>query len=139
MAVGIRSRLMIAALVFALAWALGVAVHRVVHVSLAILCLAIGSVAFSYLVWEYHRAWRLRPSSAGSKVLLALRGWSGINVDGVTVRPEYITAALTSLLCVLGMIIYFQASSRPALPTPESPPSSLLPEVTSFPAGLVRP
>jgi hypothetical protein len=128
MVVGIRSRLMIAALVFALAWALGVAVHRIAHISLAILCLAIGSVAFSYLVWEYHRAWRLRPSSAGPKVSLGLRSWNGINIDGLTVRPEYITAALTLLLCMFGMIMFFQASSRPALPVPESPPPLLLPE-----------
>jgi hypothetical protein len=119
---------MIAALVFALAWALGVAVHHVAHISLAVLCLAIGSVALSYLVWEYHRAWRLRPSNTGSTVSLALRSWPGISVDGLIVRPEYITAALALLLCVLGIAMYFEASSRPALPTPESPPSSLLPE-----------
>jgi len=128
MVVSIRSRLMIAALVFALAWALGFAVHHAVHMSLAVLCLAIGSVALSYLVWEYHRAWRLRPSNAGSTVSLALRSWPGISVDGLIVRPEYITAALAFLLCVLGMVMYFEASSRPPLPVSESPPSSLLPE-----------
>jgi hypothetical protein len=124
MVVSIRSRLMIAALVFALAWALGV----VVHVSLAILFLAIGSVALSYLVWEYHRAWRLRPSNAGSTASLGLRTWPGINVDGLILRPEYITAALAFLLCVLGIIMYFEASSRPPLPAPATPPSSLRPE-----------
>jgi len=128
MVVSIRSRLMIAALVFALAWALGFAVHHAVHMSLAVLCLAIGSVALSYLVWEYHRAWRLRPSNASSIAALGLRSWSGISVDGFILKPEYITAALTFLLCVLGMIMYFEASSRPPLPPPESPPSSLLPE-----------
>jgi hypothetical protein len=96
--------------------------------SLAVLCLAIGSLALSYLVWEYHRAWRLRPSNAGSTGALGLRTWPGINVDGVIVRPEYITAALAFLLCVLGMIMYFEASSHPPLPVSESPPSSLLPE-----------
>ena len=126
--VSIRSRLMIAALVFALAWALGFAVHHAVHMSLAVLCLAIGSVALSYLVWEYHRAWRLRPSNAGSTAALGLRTWSGISVDGLIVRPEYITAALAFLLCVLGMILYFEASSRPPVPVSESRPSSLLPE-----------
>jgi hypothetical protein len=119
---------MIAALVFALAWALGFAVHHAVHMSLAVLCLAIGSVALSYLVWEYHRAWRLRPSHAGSTAALGLRTWSGISVDGLIVRPEYITATLAFLLCVLGMILYFEASSRPPLPAPGSPPSALLPE-----------
>jgi len=128
MGVGIRSRLMIAALVFALAWALGVAVHRFAHISFTILCLSIGSVAISYLVGEYHRAWRLHPSSAGSQVPLNLRSWSGINVYGLTVRPEYITATLIFLLCVLGMIMYFEASSRPAPPAPESRPPLLLPE-----------
>jgi len=118
--IGIRSRLMIAALVFALTWALGVVVHRIAHISLAVICLAIGSAAFSYLVWEYHRAWRLHPSSAGSKARLGLRSWSGINVDGLTVRPEYITAALTLLLCVLGIVMYFKASPPP--PVPESSP-----------------
>jgi hypothetical protein len=126
--VSIRSRLMIAALVFALAWALGFAVHHAVHMSLAVLCLAIGSVALSYLVWEYHRAWRLRPSNAGSTAALGLRSWPGISVDGLIVRPEYITAALAFLLCVLGMILYFEASSRPPVPVSESRPSSLLPE-----------
>ncbi|MGB8630091.1 MAG: hypothetical protein WCD69_11970 [Xanthobacteraceae bacterium] len=96
--------------------------------SLAILCLAIGSVALSYLVWEYHRAWRLRPANAGSTASLGLRTWPGISIDGLTVRPEYITAALAYFLCVLGMILYFEASSRPPLPAPGSPPSSLLPE-----------
>jgi hypothetical protein len=128
MAVRIRSRLMIAALVFALAWALGFAVHHAVHMSLAVLCLAIGSLALSYLVWEYHRAWRLRPSTTSSTAVLGLRTWPGISVDGAIVRPEYITAALAFVLCVLGMIMYFEASSHPPLPVFASPPSSLLPE-----------
>jgi hypothetical protein len=128
MVVSIRSRLMIAAMVFALAWALGFAVHHAVHMSLAVLCLAIGSLALSYLVWEYHRAWRLRPSTTGSTAALGLRTWPGINVDGVIVRPEYITAALAFLLCVLGMIMYFVASSHPPLSVSTSPSSSLLPE-----------
>jgi hypothetical protein len=128
MVVSIRSRLMIAALVFALAWALGFAVHHAVHISLAVLCLAIGSAALSYLVWEYHRAWRLRPSTTGSTAALGLRTWPGISVDGLVVRPEYITAVLAFLVCVLGMFLYFEASSRPPLPAPGSPPSSLLPE-----------
>jgi hypothetical protein len=97
MVVSIRSRLMIAAMVFALAWALGFAVHHAVHMSLAVLCLAIGSLALSYLVWEYHRAWRLRPSNVGSTAALGLRTWPGISVDGVIVRPEYITAGLSAL------------------------------------------
>lgn len=128
MVVSIRSRLMMAALVFALAWALGVVVHRLAHASLAVICLAIGSVALSYLVWEYHRAWRLRPSNAGSTASLGLRTWPGLSVEGLIVRPEYISAALAFLLCVLGMILYFEASSRPPLPAPGSPPSPLLPE-----------
>jgi hypothetical protein len=128
MVVSIRSRLMIAALVFALAWALGFAVHHAVHMSLAVLCLAVGSAALSYLVWEYHRAWRLRPANASSTAALGLRTWPGISVDGVIVRPEYITAALAFLLCMLGMIMYFEASSRPPLSVSEAPPSSLLPE-----------
>jgi hypothetical protein len=128
MVVSIRSRLMIAALVFALAWALGFAVHHAVHMSLAVLCLAIGSLALSYLVWEYHRAWRLRPSTTSSTAVLGLRTWPGISVDGAIVRPEYITAALAFVLCVLGMIMYFEASSHPPLPVSASPPSSLLPE-----------
>ena len=128
MTVGVRSRLMIAALVFALAWALGVAVHRFAHISITILCLSIGSVAISYLVGEYHRAWRLHPSSAGSKVPLSFRSWSGINVDGLTVRPEYVTATLTLLLCVLGMVMYLEASSHPAPPAAEPRPPLLLPE-----------
>jgi hypothetical protein len=99
-----------------------------VHMSLAVLCLAIGSLALSYLVWEYHRAWRLRPSTTGSTAALGLRTWPGISVDGVIVRPEYITAALAFLLCVLGMIMYFEASSHPPLPVSTSPPASLLPE-----------
>jgi hypothetical protein len=119
---------MLAALVFALAWALGVVVHRLAHVSLAILFLAIGSIALSYLVWEYHRAWRLRPSNAGSTAALGLRTWPGISFDGLIVRPECITAAFAFLFCVLGMILYFEASSRPPLPAPGSPPSSRLPE-----------
>ena len=128
MVVGIRSRLMIAALVFALAWALGFAVHHIAHISLAVLCLTIGSLALSYLVWEYHRAWRLRPSNAGSTASLALRSWPGMSVDGLIVRPEYITATFALLLCLLGIVMYFKASSRPALPAPDSPPSSLRPE-----------
>ncbi|HXW48252.1 MAG TPA: hypothetical protein VEK31_02290, partial [Xanthobacteraceae bacterium] len=116
--------------VFALTWALGVVVHRIAHISLAVICLAIGSAAFSYLVWEYHRAWRLHPSSAGSKARLRLRSWSGINVDGLTVRPEYITAALTLLLCVLGIVIYFKASSRTPPPVPESSPTLPFRETT---------
>jgi hypothetical protein len=46
----------------------------------------------------------------------------------VIVRPEYITAALAFLLCVLGMIMYFVASSHPPLKVSTSPSSSLLPE-----------
>jgi threonine/homoserine/homoserine lactone efflux protein len=128
MIVSIRSRLMVAALVFALAWALGVVVHRLAHASLAIVFQAIGSAALSYLVWEYHRAWRLRPSNAGSTASLGLRAWPGISVDGLMVRPEYITAALAFFACVLGMILYFEASSRTPLPAPGSPPPSLRPE-----------
>jgi len=128
MVLGIRSRLMIAALVFALTWALGVMVHRIAHISLAIVCLTIGSAAFSYLVWEYHRAWRLRPTSAGSKTTLRLRSWSGINIDGLLVRPEYMTAALALLLCGLGIVMFFRAGSRPPLPVPESPSPLPLPE-----------
>jgi hypothetical protein len=85
-------------------------------------------LALSYLVWEYHRAWRLRPSNAGSTGALGLRTWPGISVDGVIVRPEYITAGLAFLLCVLGMIMYFVASSHPPLSVSTSPSSSLLPE-----------
>ena len=123
-----RSRIMIAALVFALAWALGMWIDGVANISLTIICLAIGSIALSYFVWQYHRAWRLRPLSPGAKLSPAIKNWSGVSVNGLTIRPEYITAGLALLICVLGMFKYFQLSSGPSAPIPQSPPSLLLPD-----------
>src|SRR5271169_4017799 len=99
---GTRIRIMIAALVFALAWALGVAVHKVTHVSLTIVCLGIGSTALAYLVWEYHRAWRLRPSGAAESLSAGLKRWPGVSACGLRIRPEYLTAALALLICLFG-------------------------------------
>jgi hypothetical protein len=126
---GIRIRIMIAALVFALAWALGVAVHSVTYVSFTIICLGIGSTALAYLVWEYHRAWRLRPLSPGRKFSTGFRNWSGVSVYSLRIRPEYVTAALALLICLIGIYKYLQFSSLSSMPTiPKSPPSLLLPE-----------
>jgi len=120
---------MIAALVFALAWALGVAIHSVTHASLTIFSLAIGSIALAYVVGEYHRAWRLHPTSPGARLSLGLKNWSGLSVYGAKIRPEYITAAVVLLICAIGIYKYFEATSRPPIPTiPTSPPSLLLPE-----------
>lgn len=123
-----RSRIMIAALVFALAWALGMWIDGVANISLTIICLAIGSIALSYFVWEYHRAWRLRPLSPDAKLSPTIKNWSGVSMNGLIIRPEYITAGLALLICVLGMFKYFQLSSGPSVPIPQSPPSLLLPE-----------
>src|SRR6516225_5220811 len=78
-----RSRLMVAALVFALGWAAGATVHRIGLLSLTAFCLVIGSVALSYVFWEYHRAWRLRPLSPDSSRAAGFRSWPGITVNGL--------------------------------------------------------
>jgi hypothetical protein len=119
---------MLAALVFALGWASGAAVHRVGLFFLAALCLVIGSIALSYFVWEYHRAWRLRPLSPDPKQAARSSIWPGITLDGLIVRPEYMTAALTLLICALGMYKYFQVTARPSIPILQSPPAVMLPE-----------
>ena len=123
-----RSRIMIAALVFALGWAAGAVGHRIGLFPLAALCLVIGSIALSYLVWEYHRAWRLRPLSPDLNRAAGFRIWPGITVSGLTVRPEHITAGLALLICTLGMYKYFELTARPSMPIPESPPAVVLPE-----------
>jgi hypothetical protein len=126
-----RSRLMLAGLIFALGWASGAALHRVGLLSLAGVCLTVGSIALSYLVWEYHRAWRLRPSNSDPKAALTLRNWSGIAINGLRVRPEYITAGVALLFCALGMYKYFQVSPS-STPIPQSPPAVTLPEARPF-------
>jgi hypothetical protein len=123
-----RSRLMLAALIFALGWASGAAVHRLGLGFLAAVCFTIGSVGLSYLVWEYHRAWRLRPLSTDPKGPLRLRNWPGVSLNGLTVRPEYITAGATLLFCVLGMYRYFQVSPQSSVSLLQSPPAVMLPE-----------
>jgi hypothetical protein len=128
MFMGTRIRIMIAALVFALAWALGVAVHSVTHVSLTIICLGIGSTALAYLIFEYHRAWRLRPLGTAQKSSTGLRNWPGVSTYGLRIRPEYITAALALLICLIGIYEYLQLSSRSSMPTIVESPPSLLPE-----------
>ena len=124
-----RSRLMVAALVFALGWAAGATVHRIGLLSLTAFCLVIGSVALSYLFWEYHGAWRLRPLSPDSSRAAGFRSWPGITVNGLILRPEYITAGLTLLICALGIYKYFELTARPSMPIPQSPPAVVLPEV----------
>ncbi len=119
---------MVAALVFALGWAAGAAVHRIGLLSLAAFCLAIGSIALSYLVWEYHRAWRLRPLRPHPNRAAGFRIWPGITVTGSTIRPEYITAGLALLICALGMYKYFELTAQPSMPIPQSPPVVVLPE-----------
>src|SRR5215472_15994601 len=124
-----RSRLMVAALVFALGWAAGAAVHRIGLLSLAAFCLVICSIALSYLIWEYHRAWRLRPLSPDVNRAAGFRIWPGITVSGLTIRQEYIAAGLALLICTLGMYKYFELTARPSMPIPQSPPAVVLPEV----------
>jgi len=128
MFLGSRSRLMIAALVFALGWALGAAIHRAGLLSLSAICLAIGSVALAYFAWEYHRAWRLRPVISDPERSITLRAWPGLAMNGLTVRPEYITAGIVLLFCALGMYKYFQVSQPSFMPIPQSPPAVILPE-----------
>ena len=123
-----RSRLMLAALVFALGWASGAAMHRAGLPSVSAICLAIGSLALAYFAWEYHRAWRLRPLSSDPGRSITLRNWSGLAVNGLTVRPESITAGIVLVFCALGMYEYFQVSSPPFMPVPRSPPAAILPE-----------
>jgi hypothetical protein len=119
---------MLAALVFALGWASGVAVHRAGLLSLAAICFIVGSVAFSYLVWEYHRAWRLRPLSPDPKGSLRLRNWPGVAMNGFTVRPEFITAGIALMFCALGVYKYFQVNPQSSMSLPQSPPAVMLPE-----------
>jgi len=120
---------MAAALLFALAWALGVGFRGVTGTFITICCLAIGSMALSYLVWEYHRAWRLHPVGLGSNLLSDLKNWSGVNLYGLVIRPEYVSAALALLICAIGIYKYLQITSHPSLlTTPMPAPSSLLPE-----------
>jgi hypothetical protein len=119
---------MVAALVFALGWASGAAVHRVGLLSLSAICLAIGSVALAYIAGEYHRAWRLRPASSDAKTSNTLRNWSGLAVSGLTLRPEYITAGTVLLFCALCMYKYFQVSPPSSVPIPQSPPAEMLPQ-----------
>jgi hypothetical protein len=123
-----RGRMMLAALVFALGWAVGAAAHHQGLSVLAALCLLIGSIALSYFVWAYHRAWRLRPASSDPKKPTPSRIWPGISMDGLTVRPEYMTAALALLICVFGMYKYFQVTAQPSNPILQSPPAVVLPE-----------
>jgi hypothetical protein len=123
-----RSRIMIAALVFALGWALGAAAQRTGATGVAILCLATGSIALAYLVWEYHKAWRLRPLGPHPKLSVGFKSWSGLAVNGLIIRPEYLSAALALLICVIGIYEYIQVSSRQSAPIPQSPPALLLPE-----------
>src|ERR1700745_1158516 len=113
-----RSRLMLAALIFALGWASGAAVHRLGLFFLAAVCFAVGSAALSYLVWEYHRAWRLRPLGPDPKASLRLRNWPGISLNGLTVRPEYITVWRAPLFFCCGKVQIF--SSHPAILCPTS-------------------
>jgi hypothetical protein len=128
MLLGSRSRLMLAALVFALGWASGAAMHRAGLLSLSAICLAIGSVALAYFGWEYHRAWRLRPSSSDRKRSITVRNWSGLAVNGLMIRPEYITAGVVLLFCALGMYKYFQVTPSSSIPIVQSPPAIVLPE-----------
>lgn len=126
---GTRLRIMLAALVFALGWALGVAVYSVAHISLAIFCLGIGSAALAYLVWEYHRALRLRPFGPSPQSSVSFRNWSGVSVCGFKIRPENITAVLAFLICLIGIYEFVQLTSRSSMLTiPKSPPLILLPE-----------
>jgi len=128
MFLGSRSRLMLAALVFALGWASGAAMHRAGLLSLSAICLAIGSVALAYFTWEYHRAWRLRPLSSDPDRSITLRNWSGLALNGLIVRPEYITAGIVLLFCSLGMYKFFQVSQPPFMPISQSPTAVILPE-----------
>ena len=128
MFLGSRSRLMLAALIFALGWAAGAAVHRAGLLSLSAVFLAIGSVALAYFAWEYHRAWRLRPLSSDPERSITLGNWPGLAVNGLTVRPEYITAGIVLLFCALGMYKYLQVSPPPFVLIPQLPPAVMLPE-----------
>lgn len=122
----IRSRLMLAALIFALAWALAAAIHSAAAVSFTLSCMAIGSAGLAYLIWEYHRAWRLRPSSA--ETVSRFKNWPGPGVHGWVIRPEYISAGFILLLCAFGMYKYLEVASRPPLSNiPQLPPSVTLP------------
>jgi hypothetical protein len=129
---GIRIRLMIAAVLFALAWALGVEVRSITYTWFTLSCLVIGSMALTYFVWEYHRASRRHPLGPGSPVFAGLRNWPGTNVYGLPIRPEYITAALAFLICMFGIYEYLQISSPLSSPTPTTPPLVILPESRPF-------
>ena len=125
-----RIRLMIAALVFALAWALGIEVHGIAPFSVTFLCLAVGSLAFAYLVGLYHRAWRTPLIGPDERYLPRFRKWSGIRVAGLKIRAEYITGAVALVICAIGMYEFFRATSQPpTLTTSDSPPLVRGPEV----------
>ncbi len=128
MLMSLRIRIMIAALIFPLAWALGVVLHPTTHTVFTILCLTAGSIALAYLVWEYHRAWRLRPVDAHGMFSSGLRNWSGVSVLGCVIRPEDITAALVLLTCAIGIFEYLQISSHPPMASLPTSPPLLLPE-----------
>jgi hypothetical protein len=125
----IRLRIMAAALLFALAWALGVGLRGVTGIFITICCLVIGSIALAYLVWEYHRAWRLHPVELRPSHLSDLKNWPGVSLYGLVIRPEHVSAALALLICAIGIYKYLQITSHPSLlTTPMPAPSSLLPE-----------
>jgi hypothetical protein len=125
----IRLRIMAAALLFALAWALGLGLRGITDIFITICCLVIGSIALACLVWEYHRAWRLHPAGPGPSLLSDLKNWSGVSIQGLIIKPEYVSAALALLICSIAVYKYLQITSQPSLlMTPISAPSSLLPE-----------
>jgi len=126
MHLSIRSRLMIGALIFALAWALGAAIHNVAGISVTLLCLVIGSMGLAYVMWEYHKSWRLRPSHAGS--ISRFKNWPGPSVHGLIIKPEYISAAFILMICAFGIYKYLEVTSRPLLSSiSQLPPSVVMP------------
>lgn len=132
MFMGIRIRIMVAALVFAVGWALGVVLHGRSYILLSIICLILGSIALAYLVWEYHKAWRLRPTKADSGFVSSFRNWPGISISGAIVRPEYISAAFILTICALGIYRYLLINTGQVMPISESPPAVLMPESKPF-------
>jgi hypothetical protein len=126
----VRVRLMVGALVFALAWALGIESNGTVPSSVTFFCLAVGSFAFAYLVGLYHRAWRTPLMGPDERYLPGVRNWSGVSMVGLTIRAEYITGAFALMICAIGMFEFFRATSQPTFPTTSnSPPVVMGPEV----------
>jgi hypothetical protein len=126
----VRVKLMIAALVFPLAWALGIESRGIAPVPVTAFCLAVGSFAFAFLVGLYHRAWRTPLMGPHERYLPGLRNWSGVRMFGLTIKAEYITGAFALMICAIGVFEFFRATSQPPfLTTSNSPPVEVGPEV----------